>query len=109
MLQGSQASALGGRGVQPCPCARASSRRQLRLACRAQHGSGAASAVTEKLGSLFSKAAGKKAGEEEDRCAPRGERRSHCKPCMPQATRRLTGPCCRAGSNTTLRTHGGCA
>ena len=70
MLQGIQASVLGGRGVRACPCAHASSRRQLRLACRAQRGGGAASAVTDKLGSLFSKAAGKKAVEEEDRCAP---------------------------------------
>jgi len=90
MLQGSQTSVFGGRGVHACPCARVSSRRQLRLACRAQRGSGAASAVTEKLGSLFSKAAGKKAVEEEDRCAPlalhalQAHAAPHCSPAIAQ-------------------------
>lgn len=53
--------------VQPCVHAKPN-RRQLRLACRAADRGNSASAVADKLGNLFSKV-GKKAEEEEDRCA----------------------------------------
>ena len=53
--------------TQPCVHAMPS-RRQVRLACRAARKGNSASAVTDKLGSLFSKV-GKKDADVEDRCA----------------------------------------
>ena len=106
-MQSSHMSAATSWHIKAQPCAHAMpSRRQLRLACRAARSGNSASAVADKLGSLFSKV-GKKAEEEEDRCA-----RSPSVVLLPG---RLVGwgvnpmsRCDDTGLNTISQTRGGC-
>ena len=69
-MQGSHMASATAWHTKTQPCVHAMpSRRQLRLACRAARNGNSASAVTDKLGSLFSKVGKKAEAEEEDRCA----------------------------------------